>query len=162
MTSHALDHVGGDGECRILAEFELRSEPGNEREAITRIAEALKELDLPGAQLERLKTAVGEATMNAMEHGNQYRPELPVSIRLSASEGSVSVRVTDHGGGEDMPEPGTPNLEAKLEGTQTPRGWGLFLIDKMVDEMRVTSDEEHRTVELVMYLKRGEHDVETS
>ena len=100
--------------------------------------------------------------MNAMEHGNQYRPELPVSIRLSASKDSISVRVTDHGGGEDMPEPGTPDLEAKLEGTQTPRGWGLFLIEKMVDEMRVTTGEEHRTVELVVHLKRGEHDVETS
>ena len=162
MTSRSPELVGGDGERRNLAEFELASEPGNEREAITRIAEALREIDLPGAQLERLKTAVGEATMNAMEHGNQYRPELPVSIRLSASRGSVSVRVTDHGGGEDMPEPGTPNLEAKLEGTQMPRGWGLFLIEKMVDEMRVTTDEEHRTVELVMHLKRGEDDVKTS
>ena len=162
MTSHSPDHVSGDGDCRTLAEFELASEPGNEREAITRIAEALTELDLPGAQLEQLKTAVGEATMNAMEHGNQYRPEVPVSIRLSASEGSISVRITDHGGGEEIPEPGTPDLAAKLEGTQTPRGWGLFLIEKMVDEMRVTSDEEHRTVELVVHLKRGEHDVETS
>ncbi len=162
MTSHSPDHVGGEGHCRTLAEFELASEPGNEREAITRIAEALKELDLPGARLERLKTAVGEATMNAMEHGNQYRSELPVSILMSASEGSISVRITDHGGGGEMPEPGTPNLEAKLEGTQTPRGWGLFLIEKMVDEMRVTTDEEYRTVELVMHLKRGEHDVETS
>ena len=162
MTSHSPDQARGDGDCRTLAEFELASEPGNEREAIARVAEALKELDLPGAQFERLKTAVGEATMNAMEHGNQYRPELPVSIRLSASKGSISVRITDRGGGGEMPEPGTPDLAAKLEGTQTPRGWGLFLIEKMVDEMRVTSDEEHRTVELVVHLKRGEHDVETS
>ena len=162
MTSDSPVHVGGDGDRRTLAEFELASEPGNERQAITRIDEALKELDLPRAQLDRLKTAVGEATMNAMEHGNQYRPEHPVSIRLSVSPDSVSVRVTDHGGGEDMPEPGTPDLEAKLQGTQTPRGWGLFLIEKMVDEMRVTSDEEHRTVELVVHLKRGEHDAEES
>ena len=163
MTSHSPDQVGRDGDRRTLADFELASEPGNEREAIMRIAEALKELDLPGgAQLEQLKTAVGEATMNAMEHGNQYRAESPVSILLSASKGSVSVRITDHGGGGEMPEPGTPDLAAKLEGTQTPRGWGLFLIEKMVDEMRVTSDEEHRTVELVVHLKRGEHDVETS
>ena len=162
MTSHSPDQVGRDGDRRTLADFELASEPGNEREAIMRIAEALKEFDLPGAQLEQLKTAVGEATMNAMEHENQYRAESPVSILLSASKGSVSVRITDHGGGGEMPEPGTPDLAAKLEGTQTPRGWGLFLIEKMVDEMRVTSDEEHRTVELVVHLKRGEHDVETS
>ena len=31
---------------------------------------------------------------------------------------------------------------------QTPRGWGLFLIRSMVDEMHVSSDEGHHTVEL--------------
>ena len=36
----------------------------------------------PRARLERLKTAVGEATMNAMEHGNEYRRDRPVSIRV--------------------------------------------------------------------------------
>ena len=47
MTSHSPDQVGRDGDRRTLADFELASEPGNEREAIMRIAEALKELDLP-------------------------------------------------------------------------------------------------------------------
>ena len=162
MTSRSPAQAGDDADRRILAEFELASEPGNERRAIARVAEALKEFDLPDAQLERLKTAVGEATMNAMEHGNRFLPELPVSIHLSASRSSISVRVTDHGGGEEIPEAATPDLEAKLEGTQTPRGWGLFLIEMMVDEMRVPSDEEHRTVELVVHLKRDGNDVETT
>ena len=47
-------------------------------------------------------------------------------------------------------------LETKLEGLQTPRGWGLFLIRSMVDEMHVTSDEVHHTVGLVMHLEGGE------
>lgn len=32
-------------------------------------------LGLPWPRLEWLKTAVGEATMNAMEHGNEYRTD---------------------------------------------------------------------------------------
>ena len=44
----------------------------------------------------------------------------------------------------------TPDLEAKLAEEQTPRGWGLFLIRNLVDEMRVTSDEHHHTIELIM------------
>jgi anti-sigma regulatory factor (Ser/Thr protein kinase) len=35
--------------------------------------------------------------------------------------------------------------------TQSPRGWGLFLIKNLVDEMQVTSDETHHTVELILY-----------
>ena len=49
----------------------------------------------------------------------------------------------------------TPDLELKLAGEQTPRGWGLFLIKNMVDEMNVSSDDTHHTIELVMNLGAG-------
>src|SRR3954469_19872488 len=52
----------------VLAAFEVQSRPGGEREAIERVAAAVTGLRLAPARLERLKTAVGEATMNAMEH----------------------------------------------------------------------------------------------
>jgi anti-sigma regulatory factor (Ser/Thr protein kinase) len=105
--------------------------------------------------LERLKTAVAEATMNAIEHGNQNRPELPVRVEVNTTNGEVIVRITDHGGGREIPAATTPDLEAKLAGLQKPRGWGLFLIKNMVDDLRVTSDEKHHTVELVMRLGGG-------
>ena len=62
------------------------------------------------------------------------------------------VSITDHGGGQDIAERDAPDLEAKLAGLQSPRGWGLFLIRSMVDEMNVRSDDVHHTVELVMHL----------
>ena len=46
-----------------------------------------------------------------------------------------------------------PNLEAKLENLQTARGWGVFLIERMVDEVRVSGNPDHHTVELVMRLE---------
>ena len=141
------------GERRKLADFTLPSEPGNEREAMRRVASAVQGLRLPAHRLERLKTAVAEATMNAMEHGNKYRADLPVSIRVLASGAALSVEITDHGGSEPIPEPQVPDLEAKLAGTQPPRGWGLFLIKNMVDDMCITSDETHHTVELVLKLE---------
>ena len=60
----------------------MPSEPGNEHPAMERVAEAVKELGLPAQRLERLKTAVAEATMNAMEHGSRYRSEVPVVIQV--------------------------------------------------------------------------------
>jgi anti-sigma regulatory factor (Ser/Thr protein kinase) len=137
------------GARRTLAELSVPSKPGNERRAMEEVAGAVKGL---GLTLERLKTAVAEATMNAMEHGNNYRSEAPVVIEVSASEADLSVKLTDEGSGPPAFDSETPDLEAKLEGMQTPRGWGLFLIKSMVDEMSVTGDEHHHTVELVMHL----------
>ena len=44
----------------------------------------------------------------------------------------------------------TPDLEAKLEGLQKPRGWGIFLIKNMVDDIRVSDADGRHTVELVL------------
>ena len=139
---------------RALANFSLPSEPGNERRAMENVASAVSGLGLPERTLEKLKTAVAEATMNAMEHGNNYRPEIPVEIQVWHLEECLLVRIVDRGGGPP-PSPNTevPDLEAKLEGAQTPRGWGLFLIRNMVDEMRVSGNPDHHTIELVIYLK---------
>jgi anti-sigma regulatory factor (Ser/Thr protein kinase) len=90
--------------------------------------------------------------MNAIEHGNHNDPELNVHITVESTEDRLVVRVVDHGGGREIPESTAPDLELKLAGEQTPRGWGLFLIKNMVDEMHVSSDDKHHTVELVMHL----------
>jgi anti-sigma regulatory factor (Ser/Thr protein kinase) len=140
----------------VLAEFELASEPGNEREAIARVESAVADLRLEDSRLNRLKTAVAEATMNAMEHGSEYRADRPVSIRVLHSGESVRVLVTDRGGAAELPAAEEPDLEAKLAGAQKPRGWGLFLIEKMVDEANVTSEGGTRTLELVLNLQGGD------
>jgi serine phosphatase RsbU (regulator of sigma subunit)/anti-sigma regulatory factor (Ser/Thr protein kinase) len=150
--------VAGSSNGTVLAEFELASEPGNEREATARVETAVAGSGLERARLERLKTAVAEATMNAMEHGNEYRADRPVSIRVLRSADSVKVQVTDLGGVTELPEREIPDIEAKLAGRQKPRGWGLFLIEQMVDEARVTGDEGRRTLELVVRLRGGDDD----
>ncbi|HSJ85281.1 MAG TPA: SpoIIE family protein phosphatase [Acidimicrobiia bacterium] len=134
----------------ILDTFTVASEEGNERIAIDRVTAVVVPLGLDPSRLERLKTAVGETVMNAMEHGNENRPELEVGVEVSATEESISVRVTDQGGDKPIPEAMTPDLEAKLAGEQTPRGWGLFLVEQMVDEVRSTSGGGAHTIELIM------------
>ena len=150
------DAIADDADLRVLADFTLPSEPGNERPAMEKVADAVKELPLSGQRLARLKTAVAEATMNAMEHGNRYDPEVPVRIQVWLLKERLSVRVIDWGSGplSSLTEKG-PDLEAKLEYAQTPRGWGVFLIERMVDEVRVSGNPDHHTVELVMRLEAG-------
>jgi serine/threonine-protein kinase RsbW len=141
------------GARRTLAELSIPSEPGNERRAMEEVARAVSGIGLSERTLERLKTAVSEATLNAMEHGNHYRAELPVIIEVSVSEADLSVKITDEGTGPSAFHSETPDIEAKLEGMQTLRGWGLFLIRNLVDDMNVTGDEHHHTIELIIYLK---------
>jgi serine phosphatase RsbU (regulator of sigma subunit)/anti-sigma regulatory factor (Ser/Thr protein kinase) len=150
--------VDRGGTRRLLASFNIASQPGNERVAMVKVAAAVSDLNLPALALERLKTAVAEATMNAMEHGNRFQAGLPVEIevlldRSTAAGQDLIVCIRDHGGGQEIPESEMPDLDAKLAGLQSPRGWGLFLIKKMVDEMRVSTDETHHTIELVLHLE---------
>ena len=138
---------------QTIAEFIIPSQVGNETQAMEEVATSVQGLGLPAARMERLKTAVAEATMNAMEHGNHYQPDKPVQIVVSASASQLKVEITDHGGGRDLPQPEVPDLEAKLEGLQSPRGWGLFLIKSLVDEMNVYTDAVHHTLEIIFNLK---------
>jgi serine phosphatase RsbU (regulator of sigma subunit)/anti-sigma regulatory factor (Ser/Thr protein kinase) len=145
---------------KTLADLTVPSTPGNERIAMEQVTEAIREINLPKKRLDQLKTAVAEATMNAMEHGNHYLPDRPVSIKVLASQAALSVRITDHGGTRSLPsdpEIEVPDIEAKLAELQTSRGWGLFLIKNMVDEMNISNDATHHTVELIMNLE-GEED----
>ena len=79
--------------------------------------------------------------MNAMEHGNGYRDDRPVTVRVVRRARPPAC--ADHRPGRrgDAARAEVPDLEAKLEGLQRPRGWGLFLIEHMVDETRETGDE---------------------
>jgi anti-sigma regulatory factor (Ser/Thr protein kinase) len=151
------DVAGDNRNRRILTNFALPSERGNERRAMEEVARAVSGLGLPEKSLERLKTAVAEATMNAMEHGNKYNPDVPVKIQVWLLEERLLVRIIDRG---SAPLPSStkevPDLETKLESMQTPRGWGLFLIQNMVDEIRVSANPDHHTIELVMHLGDGE------
>jgi serine phosphatase RsbU (regulator of sigma subunit)/CHASE1-domain containing sensor protein/anti-sigma regulatory factor (Ser/Thr protein kinase) len=150
------DAIAADADLRVLADFTLPSEPGNERLAMEKVADAIRGVPLSGQRLARLKTAVAESTMNAMEHGNRYDPEVPVRIQVCLLKERLLVRIIDRGSGplSSLTAKG-PDLEAKLEGAQTARGWGVFLIERMVDEVRVSGNPDHHTVELVMRLEAG-------
>jgi serine/threonine-protein kinase RsbW len=150
MTSVA--HPAG----RQLAAFAVASEPGNERIARARVAEAVAGRGLPPARLERLKTAVAEATMNAIEHGNRSQPDLPVDVEVTQDGADIIVAITDLGGEHAPAGPAEdPDLDLKLAGEQRARGWGLFLIRNMVDAMQVSTNGPRHTIQLTMRTGAG-------
>ena len=133
-----------------LLAFTIEGAIGNERAAMQRVADAVAPLGLEPARLERLKTAVAETVMNAIEYGSQGDPAVPVDVRVDADAESIRVRVTDRALSGPVPDAEMPDLDAKLEGRQKPRGWGLFLIRHMVDGMDVHAVDGLQTVTLTL------------
>jgi anti-sigma regulatory factor (Ser/Thr protein kinase) len=143
----------GSHERRVLLSLSLPGEPGNERTAMARVAEAVAPLGLPTARLERLKTAVSETAMNAIEYGSRNDPAIPIEIGAWVTNDDLVVSVSDRGLSGPIPDAEQPDLEAKLAGEQKPRGWGLFLIKHMVDAMEVATEGATQTVTLTMHLR---------
>jgi len=149
--SGVSDASGASEASGILTAFSIPGEEGNERLAMDRVAAAVEGLGLAPARLERLKTAVSEAAMNAIEYGSQGRADVPVDIEVETTAESIVVRITDQALSGSVPDDAeAPDIELKLAGEQKPRGWGLFLIKNMVDSMDVTGDGASQTVTLTM------------
>ena len=140
-----------------LIDFTEPGEPGKERRLVEKVVRAVGDR-LQGEALERMKTAVSEAVMNAIEHGNRNLPDRPVRVEVESAGGCVIVRVTDYGSGQPIPEMTSPDIEAILAEEARPRGWGLFLIRNMSDAFHIINGVDFHTVEMVFYTESGEND----
>ena len=140
-----------------LTSFSLPGLAGNDREAMDRVAAAVADLELPPDRVDRLKTAVSEAAMNAIEYGSHGRADVPFDVDVLVTPTDVIVRVTDRALSGPVPtDPETPDLERKLAGDQKPRGWGLFLIEHMVDAIDMSADEAAGTQTVTLRIAREE------
>jgi serine phosphatase RsbU (regulator of sigma subunit)/anti-sigma regulatory factor (Ser/Thr protein kinase) len=137
----------------LLCDFNVERQLGKVRPAIARIVDTVAGLGLQPARLEALKTAVAEAITNGIEHADDARPNVPVCVRVHASAAQVIIAISNAAvsqAGARAPEP--PDLLAKLEGRQQPRGWGVFLMQRLADEVNVIDDAGQYTVELTFFL----------
>ena len=138
----------GRGASADAVSFEVPSIAGREREVLERVATLVGD-DLPSDRLEALKTAVAETTMNAIEHGNRGRADLPVRVELRRTAEAITVEISDFGLGVQQAA-AVPDLDLKLAGLQTARGWGLFLIERLVDRVDDLTDGDRHIVRLTM------------
>lgn len=150
-TEPAVAPAGTDP--NVLLDITCPSQPAGEREIALEVAQAAVDAGLDQERRRALETAVAEAVMNAMEHGNAYREDLPVRVQLARTDDTIRVTVRDAGLGGAIPTTnGVPDLAAKLRGEESPRGWGLFLVTGMVDGLRTGRDSDGNVVELLMQL----------
>ncbi len=110
---------------------------GQEKVAMDFAASAAKNMGFTGERIEDLKTAVSEACLNAIEHGNKMDAGMKVGIILNVEEMNLQVTVQDKG--DKIGPVETPIIEDKIEGRSDRRGWGIFLIKNLVDEVKFES-----------------------
>lgn len=114
-------------------EVRLPSRLGYEKVAMSTAASVAKLMGFREDRIEDLKTAVAEACINAIEHGNRMNEGLSVGVVLSAGEDALEVKVIDDGKGLKTLPP-KPDIDKKIHGEEDPRGMGMFLIQALVDE----------------------------
>ena len=114
-------------------EVRLPSELGFEKVAMSTAATMALLMGFSTDRIEDLKTAVAEACINAIEHGNQLNNSLSVGVVLSRTDDELEVKVIDDGVGVGD-TPLSPDIDRKILGEEDPRGMGMFLIQALVDE----------------------------
>jgi len=115
-------------------EVRLPSRLGFEKIAMGTAASVAKMMGFPEDRIQDLKTAVAEACINAIEHGNHLDESLSIGVILSTTDNSLEVKVVDEGSGIEK-RPANPDIDRKMHGEEDARGMGMFLIESLVDEV---------------------------
>ena len=140
-----------EGEKKL--ELHIPSILGFEKVAMKFVHSVAKMMGFPEERIEDLKTAVSEACVNAIEHGNKLDAGLKVGVILTIDESKLQVAVQDEG--EGIGQVDIPRIEDKIEGQNNPRGWGIFLIKSLMDEVQFESTPEGgNLVRMIIHLQR--------
>ena len=123
-------------EKQKIIEVHIPSVMGYEKVAMESAAAAAKIMGFHTSRIEDLKTAISEACSNAMEHGNQFKKDTTVLVTLKMDKESLEVNVKDEGRGLNK-KVKVPKIEKQINGIDDPRGWGMFLIKNLVDEVEM-------------------------
>jgi serine/threonine-protein kinase RsbW len=134
-------------------EVSLPNVDGYERIAMACSASLAKNGGLIKERIEDLKTAVSEACLNAMEHGNKRRSDARVVVTMFLGDKDFRVSVKDEGDGiENIPQ--NIDIKRKVENLEPSDGIGLFLIQQLVDQVEFNemSDGSH-VVKMVLKME---------
>ena len=112
--------------------------------AATKTADVIaKHMDLGEEKSAEIGMALIEATINAFEHSGSDSGN--VEIHFVIQDDTLVIKVTDKGKGFDQSNVKIPNIEEKL-GADRKRGWGLQLIQELMDTVEFESSSEGTTV----------------
>ena len=101
-----------------------------------------KHMNLSEEKSAEVSMALIEACINAFEHSESDKQ---IEIHFKIKDDQLEIQVTDKGKGFDKSKVKIPKIEEKIK-SDYERGWGLKLIQELMDTVEFESSEEGTTV----------------
>ena len=118
-----------------VVELLIPSAFGYEKMAMQLAGAVAEHMGFEPQRIDDVKTAVSEACLNAMEHGNRLDANSRVLVRLRVNTDRLLVDIYDEGRGgpppDQIPE---PDINRKVAGQEETRRMGIYVIRHLVDE----------------------------
>lgn len=122
-----------------VVELKIPTHLGYEKIVMAAADALARQMGLPENRILDLNTALSEAILNAMEHGNQMNQQLQITVTFTQTVGRLLISIQDQGQGfTHHAHSRKPSIKDKLAGKDSPRGWGWFLIEQLVDHVEVS------------------------
>ncbi len=133
------DSVHSENLGERTVELRLPSRLGYERIAMDAATSIARRMGFSAARIESLRTAIGEAVTNAIEHGNALDATSRVVVILAIEDQSLVVSVADQGHKHLDATRIThdPQIADVLKSPEK-GGWGMWLIRELVDQVEIT------------------------
>jgi serine/threonine-protein kinase RsbW len=114
----------------------------------TAVAESLGAfIGLDQDKIEEVKIALIEACINAFEHSKS--PARRIDINFQITDRGLRVLINDGGEGFDIKEALERIAEKREKGL--PRGWGLTLMNELMDELDIDTSDRGTLITMVKY-----------
>jgi serine/threonine-protein kinase RsbW len=131
----------------------IPSDPTFERVVRASAAELGDTLGFDPERIEDLKLAVSEAVNNAIDHGSKRQAHMPIDVAFSVTGEHLEVRVIDHGTGVERIDWSRRVVDEENLDAGMLRGFGMYLINSLVDQCEVTSSTEGTVMTLRLFRK---------
>ncbi|NQS97769.1 MAG: ATP-binding protein [candidate division Zixibacteria bacterium] len=113
--------------------------------AATKTAEAVAEvMHLDEEKTTEVSMAIIEACLNSFEHSRSRDRKVYITFRVK--EDRLLIILKDYGGGFDPSKLEEPKMENKLKPGVRKRGWGLKLMESMMDSVEIESGPQGTTI----------------
>lgn len=122
-------------------ELSFPSELGYEVIARDAVASFARKMGFEKERIDDVKTALSEACINAIEHGNMMKAQLRIDIICTFDGNQLLVEVHDQGLQAFAPVTKPLSIEQKVAGLGPLRGMGLLLMMQLADEANCITNE---------------------
>jgi hypothetical protein len=135
MTENSDRPAAPEPAWHFLAQVVLPGVARSESRAAGLAVEAVRDLNLPPAQLQVIRDAVMDAARQISASRDAQQPALPISIALFVASRSA----------------GASDLAPQTGAAPERRGWGCFVVKRLVDGAPAAGVEAHYKIELFLY-----------